>query len=345
MVLLLGAIACWVFMQMDNQKSKIKNQKSKKNLIVFCIFVAYIFTSQYFIGATFRHYMGAIFAPMYLIFILIFSEHTSEIFLKKLGEKFIRYSLIILCIEAVLRYSISLYGIILNPDNYYDFYAFKHNGPMYRLSNAVACHLVTLLFFILWWGKTYKKSMKKEFFIILVLIALTFSRASIPAVILGFFYYHFFKNLNWKKSLLVLLTKGIIGVFALLILRYFINDYSFQSKFLIFDEAWIYYQTASWKNILFGIGFYETGNIMTYYAHNYFLLFLMETGIIGLILLCTTLFILIKTTNGAAMIVLVPFIIQTSTESNTFLPYFYVVMALIVTLGNGKTLNKVNHQN
>jgi hypothetical protein len=270
------------------------------------------------------------FAPLYLIFILLFSEKTSPDFLKNLGQKFIRYSLIILCIEAVLRYSFNIYLISQETNYYLGIYQFKFHGPMYLTSNAVACHLISLLFFVFWWARTFKQSMKKELIIIFVLIALTLSRASIPTVAIGLFYYLFFRNLNWKKSLSVLFAFGIIAFFGLWSLKYFINDFSFQSKFLILYESLEYYKTASLKNILFGIGFYETGNIMTHYAHNYFLLFLMETGVFGLLFLCATLFVLIKATNGAAMIVLLPFIIQTSTESNTFLPYFYVIIALMI---------------
>ena len=355
MVLFLGAIICWFFLQMKNESSHAANDSAKPNrqssivirqfkliIPIFCLFTLYIFASQYFIGATFRNYMGAVFAPLYLILILIFSEDTDTDFLKNLGQKFIRYSLIILCIEAVLRYSHSFYGLIFNPNDYLGFYSFKFFGPMYLSSNAVACHLVTLLFFMFWWGCTYKQSMKKEIWIALILIALTLSRAAIPTVAIGLFYYAFFRNLNWKKSLYVLFSIGIVGVFAVLALRYVITDHSFQSKFIIIDEAWIYYQTASLKNILFGIGFFETGNIMSYYAHNYFLLFLMETGVVGLILLCATLFILVKITNGAVMIVLIPFIIQTVTESNTFLPYFYVIMALMVTIGIKHNHSQIN---
>ena len=339
MVLFLGAIVCWIFLHLNNTQSKINTstssatgQKSKIIITVFGAFILYIFASQYLIGAGFRNYMGAIFAPLYLILILIFSKNTSDDFLKNLGQKFIRYSLIIFCVEAVLRYWSNLYGIIHNPGSYYGFYSFKFFGPMYFSSNAVACHLITLLFFMFWWKHTHKQSMKKEIWIALILIALTLSRAAIPAVAIGLFYYVFFRNLNWKKSLFVIFSIGIVGFFIVFALRYAITDYSFQSKFIIIDEAWIYYQTASLKNILFGIGFFETENIMSYYAHNYFLLFLMETGIIGLILLCATLFILVKITNGAVMVVLIPFIIQTVTESNTFLPYFYVIMALMTII-------------
>jgi hypothetical protein len=346
MVLFLGAIVCWLFLQFDEpskiESVRVENSRSLRGVIsVFFVFITYIFMSQYFIGATFRHYMGAIFAPLYLILILIFSKDTSMDYLKNSGQKFIRYSIVILCVEAVLRYGNNLYYIILDSNAYYGFYTFKFNGPMYLTSNAVACHLVTLLFFILWWGRTYKQSMKKEFFIVFGLIILTFSRASIPAVILGLFYYYFFKDLNWKKSLLTLFSIGIVGVFVLLVLRYFITDYSFQSKFLIFEEATLYYKTADIKSILFGIGFYETKNIMTHYAHNYFLLFLMETGVTGIILLCVTLLIFVKTTNGTAMVVLVPFIIQTAAESITFMPYFYVIMALMIVLGKTSNLKSI----
>ncbi|MCL2027595.1 MAG: O-antigen ligase family protein [Bacteroidales bacterium] len=334
MVLLLGAIVCWFVQQFNS--STIQQSDTSSNhrqvIAVYCVFIFYIFVSQYLLNAVFRHYMGAIFAPLYLILILIFSERTSTNVVKKLGQKFIRYSLIILTIEAILRYSVNLYYITLNPDFFYGFYSFKFNGPMYLTSNAVACHLVTLLFFMFWWRQTYKESLNKEIAIAFILIALTFSRAAIPAIGAGLVYYGLFRDLNWKKSVLALFSIGIIGIISLFVLRYFISDDSFQSKFIIIEEAFEYYKTADLKSILFGIGFYETEKIMTYYAHNYFLLYLMETGVIGLFLLCATLFTLVLTTNGLAMIILIPFIIQSAAESQTFLPYFYVTMAFIIVI-------------
>lgn len=282
-------------------------------------------------GAGFRHYMGAVFAPLYLVLILMFSERASDDFLKNLGQKFIRYSLIIFCIEAVLRYANSFHNILLSPSvSSIIFYDFKFDGPMYYTSNAVAAHLITLLFFMFWWCHTYKQSMKKEICVALVLVALALSRASIPAVVIGLGYYFFFRNADWKKSLAVLFSIGVLGVLALWALRYF-PDYSFQSKFLIFEEALFFYQTtATISNILFGVGFGETQHLMTHYAHNYFLVYLMESGAIGLLLLSVTLLVFIKATNGKAMLVLVPFIIQTAAESQTFLPYLYVIMALMI---------------
>ncbi|MDR2907200.1 MAG: O-antigen ligase family protein [Bacteroidales bacterium] len=172
--------------------------------------------------------------------------------------------------------------------------------------------------------------MKKELTITFVLLLLTFSRTSIPAVAGGLMYYAFFRNLNWKKSLLILLSFGCVAVFGLFVIKDLIQDGSFQTKFQIITESLDYYKTASLKRILFGTGFFETGHIMTYYAHNYFLMFLMETGVFGLLFLLATLFSLIKVTNGAAMIILFPFFIQVSTDSALFIPWFYVAMSFVV---------------
>jgi len=333
MVLFLGAAVCWVLLQMENGKWKIENGKLKNIIIVFSVFASYIFASQYLMGTGVRHYIGAMFAPLYLVLILIFSERASDDFLKNLGQKFIRYSLVIFSVEAVLRYAYSFYSVLTCPGTTsVVFYDFKFAGPMYYSSNAVATHLVTLLFFMFWWGNTYKQSMKKEICVALVLIALALSRASILAIAVGLFYYAFFRNSDWKKSLITLFSIGTLGVLALLVLRNFFFDYSFQSKFLILEESLkFYYQTASLRDILFGIGILESTNIMTHHAHNHFLLYLMEMGVIGLILLCATLFVLVKVTNGKAMIVLVPFLVHAMAESNTFLPYLYVIMALMIT--------------
>jgi len=338
MLLFLGAVVCWIFLQMKGE-SRIANSVLKNIVIIFSAFSFYLFASQYLMGANFRHYMGAVFAPLYLVLILIFSERTSEDFLKNLGRKFIFYSLIILSFEAVGRYAFNVYQMFQTTGQIYTFYQFKFGGPMYHASNATATHLVALLFFIFWWGNTYKQSMKKEIGVALVLIVLALSRAAIPAVAIGLFYYFFLKNLDWKKSILALFLIGIFGVFALLNLRYLIPDYSFQSKFVLVEEAWAYYQTADIVSILFGVGFHESSNILSHFAHNHFLIFLMESGVLGLLFLCATFFVLIKITNGAAMIVLVPFLVQTMADSNTFTPYFYVIMALMLILTKPKIPN------
>ena len=341
MVLFLGAVVCWIFLNFNGEQLKINNQKLKMVVAVCLIFVCYLFASQYFMDAPFRRYIAAVMAPLFLVFILIFSEQTSEDFLKKLGRKFIRYSVIIFCFEAVFRYAMSFWTIYQGTNHEQGFYQFKIFAFIHYCSNMVAILLVLLLFFMLWWKDTYKESLKKEIAIVLILIVLCLSRAAIPAVAVGLFYYFLFKNADWKKSLLVFFSMGIFGIFVLWVLRYF-PDYSFQTKFLIIEEALIYFQTASLSQILFGLGFTLSGDVMTFGAHNYFLVYLMESGVIGLLLVCATLFVFIKASNGKVMIVLLPFIVQNMAASSVFLPYFYVIMALVIvqTLGNPKLIRK-----
>ncbi len=340
MMLFVLAIICWLFsgfMMKKNQQFE-RNNLSKdlqpafvQGIALVGMFSFYLFASQYLINAAFRHYLGAVLAPLYFVLILFFSKNTSTDFLKNLGLKFIHYTIIIFCIEAVLRYGNNIW--ILSQDLNYKagIYLFKFNSPIYLTSNAVAAHLVALLFFMLWWGRTHNQQMKKDVFVTFILIALTLSRVSIPAVVFGLGYYYFFKNLNWKQSICFLFFFAILAGSGIWALKFSYTDYSFQSKFTIINEALEYYQTASLKQILFGLGFAETVHLMTFYAHNYFLLYLMESGVFGLLFLLATLFFFIKTTNGEAMIVIVPFLIQTSTESSTFYPYLYVIMALMMT--------------
>jgi len=353
LLLFLGAVLCLFFLQMQSRHSReggngglrvepAMTTPFKNVIAIFSVFVFYIFASQYFIGTIFFRYMGVVFSALYLVLILIFSQHSSSDFLKKLGDKFIRYSLIILCIEVVLRFAYGFYLISQGESSHHGFYQFKFTGPMYVSSNMVAAHLIALLFFIFWWGNTHKQSMKLEICIAVILLILTFSRASIPAVAIGLFYYFFFRNSDWKKSLVVLFSIGLFGVFLLWVLRYF-PDYSFQTKFLIVEETLYFYETASLKNILFGLGLSETETMarFTFSAHNYFLIFLLETGVFGLLFLLATFFILVKVTNGAIMIVLVPYFVQISAEAATFIPYFYVIAAfmIIMTLNNDSKKN------
>ena len=69
----------------------------------------------------------------------------------------------------------------------------------------------------------------------------------------------------------MLFTSGVMAIFGLWILKYLITDLSFQSKFLILEEALNIYKTADFRTILFGLGLSETEQLMTHSAHNYFL--------------------------------------------------------------------------
>ncbi|MCL2412661.1 MAG: hypothetical protein FWC98_00800 [Bacteroidales bacterium] len=341
MILFLGAVVCWIFQNFNNQNSKFKIQNFKAIIAVCLTFSFYLFASQYLMDAPFRRYIAAVMAPLFLVFILIFSEQTSEDFLKKLGRKFILYSVIIFSFEAVFRYAMNFWTIYQGTNPEHTFYQFKINAFIHNCSNMVAILLVLLLFFMLWWKDTYKESLKKEIAIISILIVLAISRAAIPAVVVGLFYYFFFKNADWKKSLLVFFSMGVFGVFVLWVLRYF-PDYSFQTKFLILEETLIYFQTASLNQILFGLGFTLSGDIMTFGAHNYFLVYLMESGVIGFLLVCATLFVFVKASNGKVMIVLLPFIVQNMAASSSFLPYFYVIMAFIIIMNKPLLENRIH---
>ncbi len=335
MILFFIALALWIVQSVSRGNVfGIENQNPiiREGIIIFFIFCLYLFASQYFMSSAFRRYMGALMAPLYLVLILIFSKDVSGEFLKKIALKFIRYSIIILAIEAVVRYIVSIVLFIQGENSFVGIYMFKFNGPIYSSSNLVAAHLIFLLFFILWWKHRQGQFLKKEIWFVAVLLILTLSRASIVALAGGLIYYWFFRNLNWKKSLLLLCSGFVFLFLSLFALKFFIHDPSFQSKFAIANESIKYYQTADLTAILFGVGFYETEHLMAYYAHNYFLLFLMESGIFGFIGLCATLLYLIKSTNGSISIVLLPFLIQTAAESVTFIPYFYVGAALIILI-------------
>ena len=90
MLFLVGAVVCWTLLQM-NGKLRIENREFKIVIVACLIFVAYLFASQYLMHAPFRRYIAAVMAPLFLVFILIFSERVSGDFLKKIGRKFIHY--------------------------------------------------------------------------------------------------------------------------------------------------------------------------------------------------------------------------------------------------------------
>ena len=101
-------------------------------------------------------------------------------------------------------------------------------------------------------------------------------------------------------------------------------------KLSVFAEILEYYKHIDLLPFLYGIGNYNSMNVFSIYAHNYLLVFLVEMGFLGLLLLLFQFLFFIKVSRGQFLFVFVPFFVQVMSSTTIFIPHLYIIAAIIV---------------
>jgi hypothetical protein len=295
--------------------------------------VFYFLITQISVGAPFRRYIGVVASITYFIVVVSMGYKLNKNERYSLMSKFIIFATFILILECTWR--------LLHPDLMYKefadsgdprwIYQYKIASFMYGDSNAVGIHIIVILFFIFYLEreKSFKWPVIK--IILIVLLVLTFSRAAWAGAIIGWIYIKF---LIKRGNVFYLVSLAFLLCVSFLVYRFYLydslkSDLSYQSKFEIIRAIQNYIAEATWPELFIGIGFSNSLKRMEVYAHSYFIIFLIESGIIGLIFMILLFLQFIVVTKKKALYVLIPFLITTLSSSITFIPFFYVVMALI----------------
>lgn len=310
------------------------------------ICVSYFALSQPLIGAPFERFMGVLLGICYFVITGFFANQLSSQDLLKLSDRFIIYSAIILTAECVWR--------ITHPDlaqlsqaagalNW--LYQYKFTSFMYSESNATGIHIITILFYVLYQEVERGRKWTKTKWLFVLLLVLTFSRAALVGLVIGWVYMKYLR----KRNILFNLSNLLIAA-ALLFLTYQFylkpkieGDLSLKSKLEIIDIVRNYFANASLQEWLFGIGFSNSVDRLGIYAHNFAMVLLIESGVIGLTLMLLLFVEFILITKKKALLILVPFIITTLSASIMFIPFFYITIALIYfTENESKTTYKLS---
>lgn len=258
-----------------------------------------------------------------------------------------------LCVA--MFYSVEAYLRIKYPDythlpkgSYSDeitsiFYIYKINSIAFQDSNFVSVILV--IYYIglriadLYSDLNIKWARILEAYL-LFLIIITFSRSAYVGVFLfELLRIVFFRK---KKAVFIKLISTILaGVISPLLIYAFIllseNDVSFLSKFHIVDLACKYIINADASDILFGIGFGNSVNVLGMGAHNIIIALLIEDGLFGVSLYLFTLaYITVK--YRLTMLLIIPITVMGLSFSQIAMPYFYVFIAWIIYIDDERKL-------
>ncbi|MFD1000679.1 O-antigen ligase family protein [Ohtaekwangia kribbensis] len=314
-----------------NRKLYISN-----SLIIPAIAILYFSVTQTFIGAPLGRYMGVTFAICYYLVVVFFARQLTLQKLNSLVSKFITYSTLLLIIECIWRitHPQTEYAVFEESGDPRWIYQYKFGGLMYVDSNAVAIHIIIILFFIFYMEIERGEQRTKSKIALIILLVLTFSRAGWVGAFLGWIYIRFLRKQKFTFYLINFLFFSVtLSLFYKLYLQQKIeSDLSFQSKLDIIKVVYKYISDASLSELLFGIGFSNSSERLGIYAHNFFMVFFIESGIFGLFIIVSMFVQLTVATNRKALFIIVPFLITTLSSSITFMPFLYVSLAIIFLL-------------
>ncbi|YCI82839.1 hypothetical protein M1D83_06605 [Enterobacteriaceae bacterium] len=226
-----------------------------------------------------------------LTFLLIIAlRHSISVMqTKALIIKTVYFSIGLISIDTLLRFKYPRSAYL---DHIYDqgqldyvFYGYKHSF-LFQDSNFVGLFAISI-YFLFRAHRMLFQYKKTTMLVTILMIALTFSRAAIISLIIVEILI-LIDKVKIKSSLkvvifLFLLAPGIILINDII---NNINDESFKSKFLLLHNFLTTLSEGDIINLLFGWGFDNTRDYWGIAAHNLYNTLILETGVIGFLLIC-----------------------------------------------------------
>lgn len=279
------------------------------------------------------------------IYIRINVNKFSEEILLKIFNKMLWISIILLSIDSIYRImnpsapTAEAFAALEASENLF-FYLYKFNSLMFADSNTTALICLILIFTIFSIQKEIKNVYyKNEKFILLLLLFSCLSRAAILSLIVGLIFLLLFNsNISKIVKTFFLFLLIIATVFVVVFNDSLITDESLKSKFQIIIMVYLKIQTLSFSELLFGIGFTQVESFLGIYSHLLILTYLIECGIIGLLIFLTFIGFYIFKYNS---IVLLPIlVVSLSYFLYAGTPFLFIPLAIIANIIDFKRRKK-----
>lgn len=324
------------------------------------LYIGYMLVGQYVLNTSLRSTWGIVCSACYGVLPLLLwrggcvssdvstatvdggSDHALFIRHRRKFDWAFRIALAVYTIEAAWRYGVAWLSTELPV--YQGIYRYKFGGLMYSESNATGIHILIWLFFTLWWGRAlwrrgllFGRRDRVRYIGMavwwLVLLGLTLSRACWIAAVVGLLYFCMpAKSLKYVwVSLGICLLVCAVGFVAFIYPRVQ-YDASFISKFQIWYAFLDYWRQASWPQMLFGIGLTRSEMAMGVYAHSYILVFLVETGLVGCLLMLGLFGRMLFDSRGEGLYLLLPFALATLSTTVLFVPELFLFLSFMMAL-------------
>lgn len=265
---------------------------------------------------------------MYIIIVVLLKGSTYNRLLH-ISYVFIKATTYALVTECVIRLSLSI-------PHGFGLYNLKGNSFMFLDTNFCGLMVLVLVcyvrYLIVFCNQVH---LKKFVYIYVLLLLLTFSRAAIIGYI--FFEFLFFNMTPTRWKLILFKRLAIIIIWGTLIGGIIIdvanNDDSFKSKIYIYNIV-IENIDILRDKIVWGVGYEHGQTLLGIYPHNFFLLYLLETGIIGLVFKLIFILYILHRTRWIGLFIAFAYLVPIQSAASYATHYFYVVLALMTLIDN-----------
>ncbi|MDW2402515.1 hypothetical protein R7042_09915 [Vibrio sp. 1262-1] len=211
------------------------------------------------------------------------------------------------------------------------FQIYKLNTFMYMDSNFVGLQAIAVLSFYCWLSYASVKMSRILLALLLIATFLTFSRAAIlSSIVVLAITYLYKRNLSNITINIVMILFG--GVFGTIVLYKFATDVSFISKFHIVQVTAEYLNEYDLTTLTFGVGIGNAKEYLGIGAHNLFVTFLVETGILGLLIFLSLLFYWFAVLKRGWLILVFPFLLTSMSLGTTAIPYLFTIVTIAILI-------------
>lgn len=304
-----------------------------KKIVVSFIYIFFMFLNNFLFCNEIKVYISYIFfLPYYFICDINLSKLSLQE-IRKVVRIYLLFNCVLLLCDTVYRF---LNGItkdfapwmIANP--HLIFYQFKEPALIYEDSNGtgiIALCVCGILHFV-----NYSKLnlFKNKICISLILyfsLFFTFSRAAL----LGFFCYMMYYIISKLKASLKILFIFLFFFCFCFLLVLFMQDNSFGTKMVIFNQTLEYIRNSNLHDLLLGHGQLSSSYVIKFgYAHNILSLYIIEYGVLNLFSFIIMMVIIVRDTGiKSSLCVLLPYLIAALSFSPIIIPYIFASLALI----------------
>ena len=323
----LFVIACFLFILFFINNNSIYLDNNLRLLICIVFIIGfYRFINYCLFSANFKNNMLQYLSFFYFCGTLILSKRID----KKELSKFVSFYFLVADFFLLFDFG---FRFVRRSDSYSGilfFYNFKTNGLMFQDSNFSA-----FLGMINFGAKLYfKQKLNKNMHIFrtFVLTVLNLSRASWVGMIIAVMVYLFFKANGRKRIYQILFYISCFLIVSFYIFTTKINDYSFLTKFEIFNATFYVINNSSVFNLFFGYGVESSKDILKigFSAHNYFSRDFIELGFIAVFLHSFLYICIFIVSRGAFSFILFPYLIAGLSMAPSIMPYFFTLAGCIL---------------
>ncbi len=209
------------------------------------------------------------------------------------------------------------------------FYKYKFNSLMFEDSNFVGLLLVSINGIVLCSSSLNNVKLNSPLILtILLATILTFSRASIFAILFSYILWVYF---NSKKSIRMLIAfafvLSILSLFAALS-----DDGSFRSKFIIIELFFTKFTQLDIISQLIGVGLSNTFDYIGIGAHNILVFLVFELGLLGGLLFLMVFLMCYFLIGSSSLFIILPFFINGFSLVSTSIPIMYLFLGSFISL-------------